>query len=303
MSLPVSCIVTSFNNADTLAQAVASVLSQTAPVSEIVIADDASTDGSRDLIATLAADDPRITPILRDRNLGVSRNRDLALRSARLPFVTHLDGDDRFARGKLAAEWRALDGRDDRIAFSDIALVHPGRPWRTSVLSTGHFRGRGAAVVTALLIRRRPIPRDMLLSKALFERAGGFTPGVDLYEDWDLKLRLALEDTEWVPTGTVGTLYMQWPGGLSRLRSETLHEAQAEVVRARLRALEASLGRPGLATALGALFGRPVDEADIAEGRLPVAPATARPRRFWQGALNRLRALRHLPATWPARHG
>ena len=303
MALPVSCIITSYNNAATLRNAVDSVLYQTAPVGEIVIADDGSTDGSRDLITTLATGDTRITPVLREKNLGVAQNRDLAIRAASLPFVTHLDGDDLFSRGKMAAEWRVLGERADRVAFSDVALVFPRRPWRNLVLSTSGTAGSGNRVLEYLLARRQPIPRDMLLSKTLFEKSGGFSKGMNLYEDWHFKLRLALEDAEWVSSGSIGTIYMQSADGLSKVDEARLLDAQAQVVLSLIDRLEAALGRERLAAVLSDLFGIAVTERAISQKALPKEPRgqKARPLRVSLG--NRLRALKYMRDIWPVRNG
>jgi glycosyltransferase involved in cell wall biosynthesis len=301
MALPVSCIITSYNNRATLTDAVRSVLAQTAPVAEIVIADDGSTDGTRDLIASLASDHTAITPVLRDQNLGVAANRDRAIRAARQPIVTHLDGDDRFAPGKIAAEWRALGEKTDRVAFSDIALIHPGRPWRSSVLDTTAFAGKGPPVLERLVARSHPIPRDMFMAKSLFEQAGGFRAGLSLYEDWDFKLSLALEQTDWVHSGALGTLYMQRGAGLSRTSEDRLLAALAGILSARKPALEEALDQARFGAALAELFGPGFRAHDLETGTLPrpMAPRATLTARLG----NKARALRHLRDIWAARHG
>ncbi|AHM03744.1 glycosyltransferase [Roseibacterium elongatum DSM 19469] len=215
MSAPVTCVITCYNDAETLEATVGSVLRQSLPVSEIILADDGSTDGTRDLIAALARDSDTITPVLRDRNLGVAANRDLAIRAAAQPFVTHLDGDDLFARDKIATEWRALNGRHDAVAYSLVARVWPGKFWRTRVLDPAETVGDATTAFDRLVARAGAIPRDMLLSKALFEEAGGFTHGMPLYEDWEFKMRLAQTGADWVHSGGLGTIYMQHDKGLS----------------------------------------------------------------------------------------
>jgi glycosyltransferase involved in cell wall biosynthesis len=215
MTAPVSCIITSYNNGRTLGAAVASVLHQTLPVAEIVIADDGSTDGSRELIAQLARAHPCITPILRERNLGVAANRDLAIRAAAQPFVTHLDGDDLFVRDKIAAEWRVLAGRFDAVAYSLIARVWPGKWWRTRVLDPAETVGVPGQEFDRLIARAGAIPRDMLFAKKLFELAGGFNHRISFYEDWEFKIRLSRSAQAWLCSREIGTIYILHGDGLS----------------------------------------------------------------------------------------
>ena len=70
--LPISVVVTSFNNAKTITRALDSVVRQTYPVDEIIVADDCSTDGSRDLLRSYAAAHPNVRVIAREANIGVS---------------------------------------------------------------------------------------------------------------------------------------------------------------------------------------------------------------------------------------
>lgn len=229
----ISCIITSYNNAETLQAAVDSVLRQSHPVDEIIIADDCSTDGSQKLIRAMALKYPVIRPVFNATNLGVSANRDLAIRAARSPFVTHLDGDDLFARKKLEAEWAALDRREDAVAYSFVASWPIRRPWRLSILDPSEtVCGARDAALGGLLARRGSIPRDMLLSKALYESVGGFRHDISLYEDWDLKLRLASRDVEWRHSRALGTLYIRRPGTLSRSARDRHSESMQSVARA-----------------------------------------------------------------------
>ena len=101
MTKKITVVITSFNNSTWLKECVESVAGQTMPVDEIIITDDASTDGSQDLIQSLAAIHPRIRPILRETNIGVAANRDLAVREARGELITTLDGDDYYYPEKI----------------------------------------------------------------------------------------------------------------------------------------------------------------------------------------------------------
>lgn len=233
---PITCIVTSYNNIGTLRSAVDSVLSQRLPVSELIIADDCSTDGSQNLIKELASKYAVITPILREKNVGVANNRHLAICEARNSFVTHLDGDDVFARGKIKAEWKVLNNRHDVIAFSKIGIVHPKNILRSRVADTSKtVSGNSKEVFYRLLTRRGYIPRDMLFSKELYLKAGGFIDGMPLYEDWSLKLRMSAVGGRWEYSGAIGTLYFQRAEGLSSAKRDRheywMREAQNQGIR------------------------------------------------------------------------
>ncbi|MDO9500376.1 glycosyltransferase [Falsiroseomonas sp.] len=213
-----ACLIASCDNAPYLAQAIASVRAQTRPFDVILVADDASTDGSREVIRSLAAEEPRLLPVLRDRRLGPAGNRDLAIRDMRADWITQLDGDDAMTPDKHAAEWEAVtsfQGRTEAVGFSDVLLVDAwGDPLESWNL--GRYALMDRAERLAWMARRSaPIPRDMLLSRHLYLEAGGYDHALPLYEDWDFKLRLAACRAVWRHSGITGTQYRRHGAGLS----------------------------------------------------------------------------------------
>ena len=219
-NLPVSCLITSYNNLGTLPRAIESVLNQSKKFSEIIIADDCSSDGSRELIKYYAERHSLIKPLFNHSNLGPSGNRDNAIKSSRFPFFTQLDGDDYFCRNKLKNEWIALGGSENKIAFSRILLINEFNPLKCSARNPA-VRGIFATdkYFECLLLRSVHEPRDMLVPKKLYEEVGGYRHELSVYEDWDLKLRLAGSNAEWVFADGFGTVYMQHKIGLSNLSS------------------------------------------------------------------------------------
>jgi glycosyltransferase involved in cell wall biosynthesis len=191
------------------------VQTQSLPVDEIVVADDASSDDSRAIIESLAAHDRRIRPVYRDRNLGVAQNRDLAIREARGPLITTLDGDDAYLPGKIEAEFAVLQkGPSDAVAYSNfIRRDEANGQEKEEVPAIQDAASRLELLVRVLT--RWPRPRDMMYSKELFLKAGGLRHHQVLYEDWDFKLRLARIASTWCHSGVAGLLHRHDGTGLS----------------------------------------------------------------------------------------
>lgn len=99
----VSVLMTVHNAGRFLAAAVRSVLAQTRPDFELLILDNASTDGA---VATLAAEgpDPRIAVERADENLGIVTGTNRLAARARGRFVCVLDQDDELSPEKLALQ-------------------------------------------------------------------------------------------------------------------------------------------------------------------------------------------------------
>lgn len=230
MDNSVACVITSFNNMPFLKEAVGSVLDQTRRPDEIIIADDGSVDGSRQYLEGLARDVEGLRLIFRDKNLGVAANRDLAVRQASSRFITTLDGDDVFLPDKIESELALLGDQLDCLAYSDIREISSDGGTVThheiNALSTLDIPDR----VRYLLYRQGPIPRDMLYSRALFDEAGGYRHDIAIYEDWDLKLRLAEKASKWLHTGQCGIKYRRHNEGLASADPLTLLSWQLDVI-------------------------------------------------------------------------
>ncbi|MCZ1012214.1 glycosyltransferase family 2 protein [Streptomyces lydicus] len=90
----VSVVMPVHNSAATLGFAVRSVLAQTHTDLELLITDDASSDGSMDLLRELARQDERVLPESLPEQGGAARARNLAIARARGDYVAFLDSDD-----------------------------------------------------------------------------------------------------------------------------------------------------------------------------------------------------------------
>lgn len=100
MNVPtISVVIPAYNRAACLGEALESVLAQTRLPDEIIVADDASTDATRELLQTYGN---RVRVVRLERHAGhPSVVRNAALREASGTFVALLDSDDRWMPAKL----------------------------------------------------------------------------------------------------------------------------------------------------------------------------------------------------------
>jgi glycosyltransferase involved in cell wall biosynthesis len=214
-----SVIVPVFNSADFLPACLESILGQTYKDLEVIAADDHSADDSRAIIEEYEGRHPRIIKgIFNSSNKGVASTRHAAMLAARGEYVTTLDSDDcYFDSGKLEAELGLVrkfreKAHKDVLAFSKVARVNEEG---VLLLERGAPEGiREGDLFDCILTRRCEIPRDFVMRRALYFQVGGFDQALKMYEDWDLKLRLA-RLYEFVYTGIYGTAYRRHAGGLS----------------------------------------------------------------------------------------
>ena len=88
----VTVVIPTFNRARYLPTALESVLAQTYGDFRLLVADNASTDGTPEIVARYH--DPRIDYVRRPENLGITANHNLALQDVRSPYCLIVPDDD-----------------------------------------------------------------------------------------------------------------------------------------------------------------------------------------------------------------
>ncbi len=101
-----SVLLPAWNAATTIERALASVLDERGIPLEVVVIDDGSTDRTADVVAGVAARDPRVVLLRLPKNGGVSEARNAGLAIARGEWIAFHDSDDRMLPGGIAALMR-----------------------------------------------------------------------------------------------------------------------------------------------------------------------------------------------------
>lgn len=114
----VSVIITNWNNESYLEQCIMSALSQTLREIEIIVVDDGSTDGSREIIEQIAKTDERIRPLFRE-NGGFGAAANSGLDAATGDYVAFVDSDDYLASEMYRVLYEAAAANDLDIARAD----------------------------------------------------------------------------------------------------------------------------------------------------------------------------------------
>ena len=195
-----SVIIPTYNCLDLLPLAVASVRMQGVEDIEIIVIDDASTDGTGEWLAAESARDPRVVPFNTERK-GPSFTRNLAIFQAHAPIIAFLDADDLWWPNKLA---RALAFHEARpevgFSFTDYLAATPEGEvrgtcfdfWRPGYLDrrTCDFTIVPDAELE-LLAANVVGTSTVVASRIALQNANGFAMASRSAEDWELWLRLA----------------------------------------------------------------------------------------------------------------
>lgn len=115
-----SVIIPVYNCEKFLKHTIASVMNQTYPDWELIIVDDASTDGSYKQ-ALEYADDHRVKVIHQEKNSGVGACRNVGIANASGKYIAFLDSDDIWSKEKLSKQIRFM--RENNATASHTAFA------------------------------------------------------------------------------------------------------------------------------------------------------------------------------------
>lgn len=119
----VSVVVPCYNCERFVGETLDAVLAQTFADWECLLIDDASTDGSAEVIREYAARDKRFRPILLEKNVGAAGARNAGLEAVRGRFVAFLDSDDYWVPEKLEKQISFMEETGAPIVHSSYRFV------------------------------------------------------------------------------------------------------------------------------------------------------------------------------------
>ena len=185
----VSVVLPVYNREHSIARAIRSVLDQTYRDLELIVVDDGSTDGTRDVVRQFA---PRLT-LIEQEHAGAYAARNRGIARARGELIAFIDSDDAWLPEKLALQVPLMRREEVGLVFGDTVHVtepRDGAP-RTGTTSfavspprreraAAHFAWGDFVPTCTVLVRRRCL-----------DEIGGF-PDAALGADYLAWFRIAL---------------------------------------------------------------------------------------------------------------
>jgi glycosyltransferase involved in cell wall biosynthesis len=230
----VSVVLASYNQAPYLRQAIDSILGQAFDDYELIIVDDGSSDGSRELIEDIVARHPgrvRFCHHLNHRNLGISPTYLLGIGAARGAYVAFLEGDDRWGPNYLGGKVAALDRHPDvGVVFSRYRILSGGfygcdmafRQWILGLFTIPH---RPFNNVGHLMMRNNVATFSAFVArKSLLDQSPLTLPREILFFDWWVLLQLGMRSKFLLDPASV-VEWRQHPGSALGKQKLASHKA------------------------------------------------------------------------------
>lgn len=187
----ISVVIGTYNRRHCLGRTVDSVLAQTYRDRELIVVDDASTDGTADWLKETY---PSITVVERRVNGGVASARNMGLKQASGEFVAFLDSDDWWNPDFLERQQRELTLHPEAVlSYCDCAPMNPDG----SAFVMPRPQPVADTPPAELILFHQPIlaPSAVLFRADRVRAVGGFREKILNAEDSDLYLRLVNSGT------------------------------------------------------------------------------------------------------------
>ena len=206
----VSVIIPTFNSGPLVVEAVRSVLSQTTPVSEVIVVDDGSTDDTAQRMAEFGE------PVryVRQANGGVSTARNRGMAEATHDFVAFLDADDVWHPRKIETQLRAMARNPE---FGLIGTNLHDWPGEHPKLPEGEFESPPAPIeLKKLIVRNGLVTSTVMARREVLRQVGEFDLELRGPEDHDYWIRAAKCTTVGKIAESLTGYRSSTPGSLSK---------------------------------------------------------------------------------------
>ncbi|HEY1171930.1 MAG TPA: glycosyltransferase [Verrucomicrobiae bacterium] len=177
-----------YNGERYLASAIDSILGQTFRDFEFLIVDDGSKDGTADLLAKYAREDPRVHVVTHGKNKGLTASLNELVQLVKGEYLARMDADDvsrpeRFAR---QVEWLDNHAACGLVGSAYTFIDLEGRAGMTFRFENDHH------YLQWYLCYQNPLAHPAVMGRtALFRAVGGYREEFRYGQDFDLWWRLS----------------------------------------------------------------------------------------------------------------
>ncbi len=202
----ISVIIPTYNRSGTIVRAIKSAQEQSYPVSEIIIVDDASSDDTKQRVQ--AINDDRIRYYYLEQNRGAAGARNFGVSQSGYDIIAFLDSDDVWRKEKTEKQMAYLESHKDcRFVYSAFVRHYSTSDQIVPDMNSG--RKLEGDILSELLFDNTVSTQTIVMTKDLFEEAGGFDETLKNLEDCDLAIRCSkLGPIGFVPEVLVDAPYL-----------------------------------------------------------------------------------------------
>jgi len=181
----VSVVIPAFNSEEYITDTIQSVLNQSVDVLEIIVVDDGSSDFTLEKVRQFG---PNVK-LIEQPNSGPAAARNRGVGEASGTYVAFLDSDDIWLPNKLELQIQSLK-KDSRCGwiYTDVCFLGGINDGKKDSYFTKKYEGD----ILPKIVQGNFIgTSSVVMTKALFNEAGGFDTSLRYVEDWEFWARVA----------------------------------------------------------------------------------------------------------------
>ncbi|WP_372998763.1 glycosyltransferase family 2 protein [Sulfurimonas sp.] len=184
--MEISVVIPTYNRYNVLQRALESVYAQTHKPKEVIIIDDGSTDETSQILKLFPD-----AKYFYQNNAGVSSARNLGIKKANFEWIAFLDSDDEWHPEKLQEHLELhLNKPELQMSYTDEKWIRDAKELKVPK----RYRKFGGNIFKECLSHCIIAPSATLIHKDLLERVGLFDESLEVCEDYDLWLRIAIDN-------------------------------------------------------------------------------------------------------------
>ncbi|MFH1754870.1 MAG: glycosyltransferase [Candidatus Latescibacterota bacterium] len=195
----VSVVIPCFNGERFIGDALKSVLSQSFKELEVIVVDDGSSDGSRDIVEKYSSDS-RVVYLSHDVNKGIPAARNTGIRHAHGDYIAFLDQDDVWMQNKLTKQMQIFENDakgEIGLVFSDLEIIQDvsgrNRSWQGKAPPGIGAKSRSEVLRSLFMHNCIPIV-TAIVRRVCFEKVGLLDEEIRSgSDDYDLCFRIAMQ--------------------------------------------------------------------------------------------------------------
>jgi cellulose synthase/poly-beta-1,6-N-acetylglucosamine synthase-like glycosyltransferase len=183
----VTVIIPAWGVSEYVGETLASLQAQTRGDWEAVVIDDGDTQKVAAALAPFASD-PRIRLLATD-NVGLAGARNRGIATATTPYISMVDGDDRYRHDYLELMVAALES-DEKLGFVTTDALMFGNPAFEGRLFSSTQPQSGAITLERVIRREFNVCGGSIVRREVMEAVGGYDARLRSAEDLDLWIRI-----------------------------------------------------------------------------------------------------------------
>lgn len=213
----ISVVIPTYNRADLIPKAIQSVLDQSYQNWELIIVDNYSDDGTKEVVDSFR--DPRISMLFLPRTGSVAASRNLGVHHAKGEWIAFLDSDDWWFTTKLSTVSKVIQRNPDLI-YHDLRIM--SKPGDVKSRKKTKSRKLKDPIFLDLLINGNDISlSSVVVRKSILIKVKGMneSPAFFAIEDYDTWLRIAKISNRFVHISKVLGAYQLHDGNIGKINN------------------------------------------------------------------------------------